>query len=194
MTFMLLVSGSTPLLQLRPHRRWSTGATAFLPSTREIVSPRTLRQDLNVDLPTGLVKWDGPSEPRPPLAIHEGAPTPVLVLLSSALVPRSTNELHSLRREIERRLPPSILVLGLCPASPPPSPNRKPCLLSPGLRAMARHPMATPNPLRLHPSPRLHRDLGRRNRFQPFLLSSRRVPTVRYLSPYFVVSYSNAIF
>ena len=178
---MLLVSGSTRVLQLQPHRRSSTRTTAFRPSTREIVSLPTPRRDLNVDLPTTLVDPDGPSEPRPPLVIHEEAPTLVLVLLSSALVPRSTNELRSLRRKIEWRLPPFILVQGLCLVSPPPSPNRKPCLLSPGLRAMARRPTVTPNLLRLHPSRRLRHSLDRRNRFQQFLLSSRRVPTVRYL-------------
>src|SRR5258706_9143139 len=132
MTFMLLLSGSTQLLRLMPLRRWSTGATALRPSTRGIVSPPTLYRDRNVDLPTTLVKSDGPSEPRPPLVIHEGAPTPVLVLLSSALVPGSTNELLSSRRRIERRLPPSILVPGPCQASPPPSPKRQLCPPSPG--------------------------------------------------------------
>jgi hypothetical protein len=184
---MLLAFGSTRLHQLRLHRRWSAGATAFRPSTKEIVSPRTLRRDPNVGLPTTLVKRDGLSEPRSPLIIPEGAPTPVLVLLSPALVPRSTNELHSLRPKTERRLPPSIPVPGPCPASPPPSPNRKSRLPFPGLRAMARRPMVTPNPLHLQPSQRPRRDLGRRSRFQPFLLSSRRVPTVRCLSPSFVV-------
>ena len=185
---MLLPSGSTRLLRLMPLRRWSTGPTALRPSTREIASPPTLYRDRNVDLPTTLVKPDGPSEPRPPLVIHEGALTPVLVLLSSTLVPRSTNELRFLRRRIEWRRPPSILAPGRCQASPPPSPKRQLCLPSPGLRAMPRRPIVTPNPLRSHPSLTPRRDLGQRNRFLPFLLSSHGVPTARYLSPSFVVS------
>lgn len=171
--------GSTRLLRLRPRHRWSTRTAAFRPSMKEIASPPTLRLDLSADLPTALVRPDGPSEPRSPLVIREEVPTPVLVLLSSALVLRSTNELHSSRREIERRLLPSTLVLGQCPTSLPP-PNHKP---SPGLRAMVRRPMGIPNQLRLHPSLRLRRDLGRRNRFQPFHPSSRRIPTVSCLSP-----------
>jgi hypothetical protein len=175
MNFTLLVPGSTLLLLWRPHHRWSTGATDFRPSTREIVSPPTPCRDLNAGLPITLAKPDGPSEPRPPLVIREGALTPVLVL---ALAPELMNELRSSKRKIERRLPLSILVPGLCPAAPLPSPNRKPYLPSPSSRAMDRHPMDTPNPLRLHPSRRPRRDLGRRNHFRPFLLSSRRIPTV----------------
>jgi hypothetical protein len=193
MSFMLLVSGSTRLLRLRPHRPWSMRQTAFRLSGREIVNLPTLCRGLNVDLPTTLVKSDGPSEPQPPLVIHEGAPTPVLVLLSSALVPGSTNELHSSRRKIERHLPPSILVPGPCLASPLPSPPRKLCLPSPGSRAMARRPMVTLNPLRLHPSRRARRDLGRRYRFQLFPLSGRRVPTVRCLSLPLIVPIFHAI-
>lgn len=181
MSFTPLDSGSTRLLQLLPRCRLSSDPNAFRLSTREIVSPLTLRRDPTADFPTNLVKPDGPSEP---LIIRAGAPTPVLVLLSSAPVPGSTNELHSSRREIGQRLPPSILVLGLCLAFPPPSPNRRSCLLSPGLQAMVRRPMDTPDPPRLHPS-RTRRDLGRRNRFQPFLLSSRRVPTVCFVSQFF---------
>ena len=186
MSFTLLVRGSTRLLQLRPRHRWSPAAYGL--STRETASPPTLHQDPNVDLPTTLIKPDGPSEPRLTLVIREGAPTPApaLVLLSSTLAPGSTNELRSSRREIERRLPPSILVLGLCLASPPP--NRKLCLPSPDLRAMVRRPMGTPNPLRLHPSRRPRRDLGRRNRFQPFLLSNRGIPTVSCLSTFILIS------
>lgn len=172
--------GSTRLLRLRPRHRWNTRIAAFRLSGREIASPPTLRLDLSADLPTILVRPDGPREPRSPLVIRGEVPTLVLVLLSSALVLRSTNELHSSRREIEWRLPPSILVLGQCPASPPP-PNHKP---SPGLRAMVQRPTDIPNQLCLHPSRRLRRDLGRRNRFQPFHPSSRRIPTVSCLSPF----------
>jgi hypothetical protein len=184
MTFTLLVPGSTRLLQLQP-RRWSTEATAFRSSGRGIASPPSLRQDLNADSPTTLVRPDCPSDP---LVIREGAPTLALVLLSSTLVPGSTNVSRSMRLEIERCLPLSILVPGRCPAFPPPSPNHRRCLPFPGLRAMVQRPMATPNPPRLHPSRTARRDLGRRNRFRPFLPSNPTVPTVSYLSLFFRIS------